>query len=53
LCPSGHGNDDSLWLVAQVICEILPDGDKEKRLMQGLLNQKEWLEEAARQKRLF
>lgn len=50
---SGHGNNHSLWLVAQAISEILPDGDKEKQLMQGLLNQKEGLEEAARQKRLF
>ncbi len=50
---SGHGNNDSLWLVAQAVSEILPDGDKEKQLMQGLLNQKEGLEEAARQGRLF
>jgi len=50
---SGHGNNHSLWLVAQAISEILPDGDKEKQLMQGLLNQKEGLEEAARQGRLF
>jgi hypothetical protein len=50
---SGHANNHSLWLVAQAISEILPDGDKEKQLMQGLLNQKEGLEEAARQKRLF
>ena len=50
---SGHGNNHSLWLVAQAVSEILPDGDKEKQLMQGLLNQKEGLEEAARQGRLF
>ncbi len=50
---SGHGNNHSLWLVAQAISEILPDGDKEKQLMQGLLNQKDGLEEAARQGRLF
>jgi putative DNA methylase len=50
---SGHANNHSLWLVAQAISEILPDGDKEKQLMQGLLNQKEGLEEAARQGRLF
>jgi hypothetical protein len=49
---SGHGNNRSLWLVAQAISEILPDGDMEKQLMQGLLNQKEGLEEAARQGRL-
>lgn len=50
---SGRGNNHSLWLVAQASSEILPDGDKEKQLMQGLLNQKEGLEDAARQGRLF
>ncbi|HZZ29151.1 MAG TPA: hypothetical protein VFE46_14230 [Pirellulales bacterium] len=49
---SGQGNNPSLWLVAQAISEILPDGEKEKQLMQGLLNQKEQLEQAA-QGRLF
>ena len=53
LARSGHANNNSLWLVAQAISEILPDGDKEKQLMQGLLNQKEGLEEAARERRLF
>ena len=37
----------------QAISEILPDGDKEEQLMQGLLNRREVLEEAARQKELF
>jgi hypothetical protein len=37
--------------VAQAVSEILPDGDKEKQLMQGLLNQREQLAEA--QGRLF
>jgi len=50
---SGHANNHSLWLIAQAVSEILPDGDKEKQLMQGLLNQKEGLEEATRQKGLF
>jgi putative DNA methylase len=50
---SGHANKHSLWLVPQAVSETLPDGDKEKQLMQGLLNQKEGLEEAARQGRLF
>ncbi len=48
---SGHANNHSLWLIAQAVSEILPDGDKEKQLMQGLLNQKEQLFEA--QGRLF
>jgi putative DNA methylase len=50
---SGHANNPTLWLVAQAISEILPDGDKEKQLMQGLLNQREGLEEATRQRVLF
>ena len=48
---SGQGRDSALWLVAQAVSEILPDGEKEKQLMQGLLNQKDQLEEA--QGRLF
>jgi adenine-specific DNA methylase len=53
LGQSGHANNPTLWLVAQAISEILPDGDKEKQLMQGLLNQREGLEEATRQRTLF
>jgi hypothetical protein len=49
---SGQGNNPSLWLVAQAVSEILPDGEREKQLMQGLLNQKENLE-AATTGRLF
>jgi hypothetical protein len=33
-------------VVAQAVREILPDGDKEKQLMQGLLNQRDQLEKA-------
>jgi adenine-specific DNA methylase len=50
---SGQANNHSLWLVAQTVSEILPEGDKEKQLMQGLLNQKDGLEAAAREKKLF
>jgi adenine-specific DNA methylase len=53
LGQSGHANNPTLWLVAQAISEILPDGDKEKQLMQGLLNHRESLEEATRQRGLF
>jgi putative DNA methylase len=53
LSRSGQANNHSLWLVAQAVSEILPDGDKEKQLMQGLLNQKDGLLEAARDKKLF
>jgi adenine-specific DNA methylase len=51
LTHSGQAQNPALWLVAQAVSEILPDGDKEKQLMQGLLNQKEQLAEA--QGRLF
>ena len=50
---SGHANNHSLWLIAQAVSEILSDGDKEKQLMQGLLNQREGLFEATRQGELF
>ena len=29
---SGQGRNPNLWLVAQAVSEILPDGDKEKRI---------------------
>lgn len=51
LARSGQAQNPSLWLVAQAVSETLPDGDKEKQLMQGLLNQKDQLDEA--QGRLF
>ena len=50
---SGQARNPALWLVAQAISETLPDGNKEKQLMQGLLNQQEGLEEATRQGELF
>ena len=53
LGKSGHANNHSLWLVAQAVSEILSNGEKEKQLMQGLLNQKEGLGEATRQGKLF
>ena len=53
LARSGQARNQSLWLVAQAVSEILPEGDKEKQLMQGLLNQKEGLEEATNQGKLF
>ena len=53
LARSGQGNNSALWVVAQAMSDILPDGDKEKQLMQGLLNQKEKLEQATEQGRLF
>jgi adenine-specific DNA methylase len=32
-----YGANDSFWQVAQAIAEVLPEGDKEKQLLQGLL----------------
>ena len=52
LARSGQGNNPTLWVVAQAISDILPDGDKEKQLMQGLLNQKEKLRTSRRAGRL-
>ena len=50
LGQSGQARNPALWLIAQAVSEILPDGDKEKQLMQGLLNQRKGLEEATRQR---
>lgn len=50
---SGQGRNSNLWMVAQAVSEILPDGDKEKQLMQGLLNQRDQLEKAGEQGKLF
>jgi adenine-specific DNA methylase len=33
-----YGANNTFWQVAQNIAEVLPDGDKEKQLLQGLLN---------------
>ena len=44
LARSGHGKSQTLWLVAQAVSETLPDGDKEKQLIQGLLNQRDALQ---------
>ena len=41
LARSGHGRNEKLWTVAQAISEVLPDGDREKQLLQGLLNQRD------------
>jgi putative DNA methylase len=33
-----YGDDEIFWQVAQAIAEVLPEGDEEKRLLQGLLH---------------
>ena len=45
LARSGQAKNTTVWLVAQAVSEILPDGEKEKQLMQGLLNHRENLEQ--------
>ena len=47
------GEADNFALLRQLLDPDSPDGDKEKQLMQGLLNQRDMVEEAGREKRLF
>jgi adenine-specific DNA methylase len=37
LDESGYGRKEAFWQVAQAISEVLPQGDKEKQLLQGFL----------------
>jgi len=37
LMQTGYGGKDIFWQVAQAISEVLPEGDKERQLLQGLL----------------
>ena len=43
MARSRQGNNPTLWVVAQAVAEVLVEGDKEKQLLQGLLNQRESL----------
>jgi adenine-specific DNA methylase len=47
------GRDETFWSVAQSLSEVLPDGDKEKQLLQGLLVSQDRLPSGTRQERLF
>ena len=53
LARSGHGRNEKLWTVAQAVSEVLPDGDREKQLLTGLLNQRDEIDEALAEGRLF
>ncbi|MBE9508806.1 MAG: hypothetical protein IMY86_12245 [Chloroflexi bacterium] len=53
LSRSGYARDESFWTVAQALSEILPEGDKEKQMLQGLLASKERVVSEARQERLL
>jgi len=37
LSRTGHAANDDFWRLAQAIAEVLPEGDKEKQMLQGLL----------------
>jgi putative DNA methylase len=51
---TGYASNEIFWLVAQAISEILPDGDKEKQLLQGFLIGKEtYIKEKRRDKNLM
>ncbi|MDI6892283.1 MAG: DUF1156 domain-containing protein [Actinomycetota bacterium] len=48
LAQSGYAQNEAFWKVAQAISEVLPEGDKEKQLLQGLLYGKQtYTKEAA------
>jgi putative DNA methylase len=48
-----YGSNETLWQVAQAIAEILPEGDKEKQLLQGFLyGRKAYRTEGKRQLRI-
>jgi putative DNA methylase len=44
-----YGGDETFWQVAQAIAEVLPEGDKEKQLLQGLLYGRRSLRKDTRQ----
>lgn len=50
---SGRIKDGLFWSTAQAISEVLPDGDKEKQLLQGFLASRSGIAEAVKQGKLF
>lgn len=38
---TGNLNNNAFWQVAQAISDVLPEGDKEKQMLQGFLYGKE------------
>jgi adenine-specific DNA methylase len=46
LTNTGQLNNNAFWQVAQSISEVLPDGDKEKQMLQGLLYGRESYQKA-------
>lgn len=47
------GRDETFWSVAQSLSEILPDGSKEKQLLQGLLVSQDRLPDVPKQEKLL
>ena len=43
---TGNQNNNAFWQVAQAISEVLPEGDKEKQMLQGFLYGREGYEKA-------
>lgn len=41
LSRTGHLADDDFWRLAQAVSEVLPEGDREKQMLQGFLYGKE------------
>lgn len=54
LAETGNHNNNAFWQVAQAISDVLPEGDKEKQMLQGFLYGRESYEKAYNyQKKLF
>ena len=53
LARSRDGRNEKLRTIARAISEVLPDGEKEKPLVQGLLNQRDIIDEEMKQEELF
>lgn len=48
-----YGANETFWQVAQAISEVLPEGDKEKQALQGLLYGRRASDYRSRQQDLF
>jgi len=48
LMQTGYGGKDIFWQVAQAISDVLPEGDKERQLLQGFLYGRREYEKVAR-----
>lgn len=53
LAEGTRGREDQVRLVAQTLINILPNGDAERRLLEGFLAGRDVLPEVVRQERLF